>query len=112
MHPEDDYWPDSEERNLYAQSQQERPPDDSAHVNELLSLGRYVVVCDSTMYCRHTDAILPGRHRSLISDHEHYHEAEEALKTHESHEDADFSILSPQRTPQPSQPINDDDIPF
>lgn len=110
--PEDDYWPDTEERNLYAQSQMDRPPDDSAHVNELLSLGRYVVVCDATLTCRHTDAILPGRHRTLISDHEHYDDAVMAAKSHESHDEADYHVLSPERPKQPIPPINDEDIPF
>lgn len=116
MHPEDDYFPDSEDRNLYAQSQMERPPDDTAAVNELLSLGRYVVVADRALYCRHTDAILPGRHRTLIGDFEHYHEAEECQKAEQgglSDMDCDLLILSPQRSPSPpSPPLSDDDIPF
>ncbi len=63
-------------------------------VEELLSLGRYVVVCDAR----------------LISDHEHSYEAHDEVKKHEAHEG--YRILSPQRRSSEPNVINDEDIPF
>lgn len=60
-------------------------------VDSLLADGRFVVVEDVPVYCRHTDALL-GSQRVLISDHGTREEAEEAAAAHEDEETSCFVL--------------------
>ena len=58
----------SELQNAYALSCMERKPDDRGKVNELLRVGRYVVVTEIDLFCPRTDAGM-GVHVALEGDY-------------------------------------------
>jgi hypothetical protein len=58
----------SDLQNAYSLSCLDRKPDDKQKIDELVSKGRFCVVAWNVEFCRHTDAILPGRALHLVAD--------------------------------------------
>ena len=107
-----DYWMGAatELQNAFALSQMEKQ-DDTAAINELVSLGRFIVVCEGTAYCGRTDAIM-GVARHMVGDFATFDEANDCLKAQgEGCEDFDFRIYQPKVT-TPTVVYDWSDCPF
>jgi hypothetical protein len=85
----------TELQNAYAVSQMERKPDDRAMAEELVSLGRHVVVREAVIYCPRTDASM-GTAVHLLGDFETQDEAA-ALAREDGADDGDcwVRVMSP-----------------
>ncbi len=108
----------SELQNAYTMSCLDRRPDDKGKIAELVAAGRFCVVAWNVEFCRHTDAVLPGTHRSLIADFATREEAEACrrAKYEEWGDDGDGECgIDIQGPPPPAPPVpqtNESEIPF
>lgn len=103
----------SEHQNAYALSMMERKPDDRAAAEELVSLGRHVVVREAVIYCPLTDASM-GTAMHLLGDFETQDEAAE-LARQDGADDGDcwVRVMSPKPVIlNPYTPPTLDEIPF
>ena len=108
----------SDLQNAYAVSCMERKPDDRGKVDELLRVGRYVVVTETDIFCPRTDAGM-GVHVALEGDYATQDEAEMAAqelhdKWGSPYHDCGVRVLFPVPVVKVSNyvPPADDEIPF
>lgn len=100
-------------QNAYSISQMERKPDDRAAADELVSLGRYVLVTDYPIYCPRTDALM-GVHRAMLGDFETHDEGVAALNARcvDSDPDERVHLLYNYTPPVAVVPLDPTEIPF
>lgn len=81
-------------------------------INELVNLGRVVLVGEVTAYCPHTDAPA-GVHRHIVGDYATFAEADLARGEENEKNDGEvyFKIEYKKATPPPVD-LNRDDVPF
>jgi hypothetical protein len=102
----------TEQQNAYAWSMMNRKPDDKSAAEELVALGRYVVISEHPIFCPSTDASM-GVATALLGDYETHDEAVEFCRGYEGSEDEYVRILTPTVVVlNPPVPLTDDDIPF
>lgn len=104
----------SELQNALTVSRLEMAPDDSGAINELVSLGRHVLVSEYPAYCPRTDALM-GVRRAMLGDYEHHDEALEALRCRGEDADPDEYVYIKSPVPvvlNPPVVLTDADIPF
>lgn len=102
----------TEHQNAYAWSMMNRKPDDKGHANELLGMGRYVVISEHPIYCPSTDASM-GVATLLLGDYATHDEAVEFCRGYEACEEEFVRILTPTVVVlNPPVPLTDDQIPF
>lgn len=99
----------SEWQNAYAISQLNREPDDSQIIQDLVTIGRFVLYSEYPVNCRLTDATL-GYDKTYIADFATREEAEAAM-TSKSDYELEWLFIEPRKKPEPVV-INYDDIPF
>jgi hypothetical protein len=102
----------SDLKNAYCVSQMERPFDDRAAAEELVSLGRYVVVREHVTYCPRTDASM-GTVMSMLDDFENHDEALELARKEEMNDgECWVHILSPKTIILNPLIFQEEEIPF
>lgn len=104
----------NEWQNAYAVSMMERKPDDRAAAEELVSLGRYVVVREGVIFCPRTDASM-GTAVYMLGDFETHDEALELARSEGRDDDGDCWVRVMSPTPvilNPPTPLDPADIPF
>lgn len=102
----------SEQQNALTVSRMEMAPDDRAAANELVSLGRFVLVSEYSAYCPRTDALM-GSRLWMVGDYATHDEALAAMRERDNDPDEYVHILSPVKPVlNPVPELTPDEIPF
>jgi hypothetical protein len=103
----------NEFQNALAVSRLTRKDDDRVRIEDLVAAGRFVVVCETTAYCRFTDAIMGADHWH-VGDYATREEAEAYLRGmgDERYNDDAFYHIVPKPTPPPPATHTNDEPPF